>query len=315
MIYCRTESELEQLMLDHFHRERHLIPKGVDRLSIENRLIEVVGARAILRALQGPRYDLAQLLQGALVLGLVLGVMFAANQLRIRPTDTRGAVSMPAPGIVPPVIRTGPSTPDTRTLMLAHPLLPGDSRPTSPPKTVGRTVRSQCPAGGVLLERPSRTANFQTVDLPEQNGYARAGKLRLLESEGRTLGHMLTTGTIVEAEGSRMEVHPERAIFAIKVCAVPLGEALHAGRELGKLVEDHRISLGAGDGVIVGALYEVLGDAVTDADLVGRSLGRKKIGTIRVTAVDGLHSEVERVDGEVTKGSFVRAKRGNEEQP
>ena len=311
--HCRTESELEKLILDHFQKERHLLPRGVDRLSTENRLIEVVGARAILRALEGPRYYVAWLLQGAGVLGLVVGVGVAAKQLRSGPAETERTLSTPA--MAPPVTSKGQSAPETGTVMIPPAVVPGSSRPASTPKTGGRAARSQCPAGGVLLERTSGTANFQTVRLPAQNGYARAGKLRLLEFEGTTPGQLLTTATIVEAEGSRMEVHPESAVSALKVCAVPLGEVLHAGKELGKLLEDNRINLGSGDGVKVGALYEVLGDAVMDAESTGRSLGRKKIGTVRVTAVDSLYSEVQRVDGDVAKGSFVQAKRGEEERP
>ena len=313
--HCRTESELEQLILDHFQKERHLLPRGVDRLSTENRLIEVVGARAILRALEGPRYYVAWLLQGAGVLGLVVGVGIAAKQLRSGPIETEKTVSTPAPAMAPPVTSKGQPAPETGTGMLPPAVVPGSSHLASTPKTGGRAARSQCPAGGVMLERTSGTANFQTVRLPAQNGYARAGKLRLLESEGATPGQLLTTATIVEAEGSRMEVHPESAVSALKVCAVLLGEVLHAGKELGKLLEDNRINLGSGDGVKVGALYEVLGDAVMDAESTGRSLGRKKIGTVRVTAVDSLYSEVKRVDGDVAKGSFVRAKRGEGERP
>ena len=68
----RTESELEQLIIDHFSEVRQLIPTGVDRLSIENRLLEVVGANAILRALLGPRHHLARLAPALRLLALIL---------------------------------------------------------------------------------------------------------------------------------------------------------------------------------------------------------------------------------------------------
>lgn len=90
----RTESELEQLIIDHFSEVRRLIPTGVDRLSIENRLLEVVGANAILRALLGPRHHLARLapalrllaliLPGVVALWFVLGPLGAADPPSLR---------------------------------------------------------------------------------------------------------------------------------------------------------------------------------------------------------------------------------------
>ena len=90
----RTESELEQLIIDHFSEVRQLIPTGVDRLSIENRLLEVVGANAILRALLGPRHHLARLapalrllaliLPGVVALWFVLGPLGAADPPSLR---------------------------------------------------------------------------------------------------------------------------------------------------------------------------------------------------------------------------------------
>lgn len=331
--HCRTDSELEQLILDHFAEERRLIPKGVDRLSIENRLIEVVGARAILRAIKGPRYYVAWLLQGLGVVGLLVGGALAFKQLGLsatgpvlpdlRPTSSHTELQSvgpvgppagaeapkPAPSPTAPVPTPAPTPPGlVEDKGLIH--QPPGPRPESRTTPSGG-ARIQCPAPGVLLERAAAGPNYQTGKLPIPNGYARAGRLKLQSVGGADQGRVLTTATIVEAEGARMEVHPDRTLTEPKVCAVPLGEALNVGRDLGKLVEAGRINLGSGDGVKVGALYEVLGDAVGDEDASGRSLGRRKIGTVRVTAVDSVFSEVERVDGEVSKGRFVRAKRSD----
>ncbi len=332
--HCRTDSELEQLILDHFAEERRLIPKGVDRLSVENRLIEVVGARAILRAIKGPRYYVAWLLQGLGVAGFLVGGALTVKQLGqpatgpalpdLRPTfshtDLRPVGSVgppagveapkPAPSPPAPVPTPAPASPGlAEDKGRIHPKPPGPR--LEPTTTQSGGARTHCPAPGVLLERAAGGANYQTGKLPIPSGYARAGRLKLQSAGGADQGRVLTTATIVEAEGARMEVHPDRTLTEPKVCAVPLGEALHVGRDLGKLVEGGRINLGSGDGVKVGALYEVLGDAVGDEDASGRSLGRRKIGTVRVTAVDSVFSEVERVEGEVSKGRFVRAKRSD----
>ena len=327
--FCRTDSELEQLILDHFGKDRHLIPKGVDRLSIENRLIEVVGARAILRALEGPRYYMTLLLQGAGVLGLVVGTVFVVKQLQSAPIGPYAVDLRPVPGpdAIPFEIPKGPPLQDAGTAPITPPIpskaLPSGAVAVAPVgrssasqgKPGGRVARSTCPAQGVLLERSTEAANFQTAHPLAANGYARGGKLQLVGIGGPTQGQMLSLATVVEADGARLEVHAERKVVDSKVCAAPLGEALHAGKELGKLIEDNRINLGSGDGVKVSALYDVLGAVVSDEDSTGRSLGRKKIGTVRVTAVDSVFSEVERVEGTVAKGSFVRARRSEGDQP
>lgn len=69
----RTDSEFEEFLLDHFEEEvRRVIPSsGADRLARENELIRKVGAEAILRALEGPRYALYWLRLGAAAIGLV----------------------------------------------------------------------------------------------------------------------------------------------------------------------------------------------------------------------------------------------------
>jgi len=96
----RTESELDQLIIDHFFEVRQLIPTGVDRLSIENRLLEVVGANAILRALLGPRHHLTRLTPALQLLALILtGVVAMCFMLSLSGTaDPPGSAN----GLPPP---------------------------------------------------------------------------------------------------------------------------------------------------------------------------------------------------------------------
>lgn len=96
----RTESELDQLIIDHVSEVRRLIPTGVDRLSIENRLLEVVGANAILRALLGPRHHLTRLTPALQLLALILtGVVAMCFMLSLSGTaDPPGSAN----GLPPP---------------------------------------------------------------------------------------------------------------------------------------------------------------------------------------------------------------------
>jgi len=74
------DSEFDQFVLDHFETVWRVIPSNsADRLARENALIQKVGAEAILRALEGPRYALYWLGLVAAAIGLVAVGALAAS--------------------------------------------------------------------------------------------------------------------------------------------------------------------------------------------------------------------------------------------
>jgi hypothetical protein len=140
----RTESELEQLIIDHFSEVRQLIPTGVDRLSIENRLLEVVGANAILRALLGPRHHLTRLAPALRLLALILtGVVAMCFMLSLSGTaDRPGWQTDPRPH------NQGMNSPPQRRLNSIAP--PAYPLSTLRSRRHQRSTQDSLPAGGLL---------------------------------------------------------------------------------------------------------------------------------------------------------------------
>jgi len=69
----RTEEDFERFLLDHFSKEvrSQVLASSPDRLARENKLLEIVGAEAILRALRDPSYYLRWLILADAAAGLV----------------------------------------------------------------------------------------------------------------------------------------------------------------------------------------------------------------------------------------------------
>lgn len=151
---------------------------------------------------------------------------------------------------------------------------------------------------------------YRTESLPTAHGYDRGRKMVLIGLEGSDKGHRLGHGLVVEVGDSFVAVVAEHMeSLPARLCAAVLGDAVQVGRGMGKLLSPERINLGSGDGVSADDRYEVLGDAVGDANAEARSLGRVVIGVVRVTAVDTAFSTVSCESGQAPAGSFVRAVR------
>lgn len=151
--------------------------------------------------------------------------------------------------------------------------------------------------------------HLRSQPLPAAHGYTRGGKVRLTPSTGPQRGNTLTIATITETEPTGLIVFVEtRLPLPTTACAIRLDEELHAGRQLGKILDDNRLNIGAGDGVQVGDLYEVLGPPIIDETAPGRALGRQVIGTVRITHTEAAFADFELQQGQAEKGRFVRPK-------
>ena len=339
----RTDSEFEQFLLDHFDEEvRRAVPSnGADRLARENALLQKVGAEAVLLALGGPRYYLRWLALGGAAVGLVgIGALVQARLVPSAPSTTPGsaapigtnhaAPSSPVPA--PPV--STPTAPAPSNTPAPPPLPPGPqpgsqakpaerpppgiasatlTKPPAPsPQDSAQGSKSACPDGLTLTLEPDGQ-HLRSRPLPSAHGFTRGGKVRLVAVSGPQRGRTLQLATITEAEPAGLLVFADSRTPSLPAltCAIPVREEIHAGRELGKILDDNRLNIGAGDGVKVGDLYEVLGPAIIDETAPGRTLGRPAIGTLRITKTDAAFSEFTRQDGQAEEGHFVRPKRPN----
>lgn len=327
----RTDSEFDQFLLDHFAPDvRRAIPsRASDRLDRENALLHKVGAEAILRALDGPRYALYWLGRVGVAVGLVAVGALAASRLSTPNPDAKDAASGSKPALTAPL-----SHPPTSVTPSAAPAAVAAPPPLSGPPDLGagtgrapvaavgnppaqplphRTTASSkpsCPHGlSMTLERDGQ--HLRSPSLPATHGFSRGGKVRLVAASGPERGRTLGLATITETEPSGLVVFADTPAASLPgvACAILLREEIQIGRELGKILAEHRLNIGAGDGVHVGDLYEVLGPAIVDETAPGRTLGRQAIGTIRITNTDAAFADFTLQDGQAPKDSFVRPKR------
>lgn len=336
----RTDSEFDQFLLDHFAPDvRRAIPSSAsDRLDRENALLHKVGAEAILRALDGPRYALYWLGRVGAAVGLVAVGALAASRLSTPGPDSKNPASgsKPAPTAPlaqPPTLFTSSAAPaalgpvPTPAAVAAPPPLSGPpdlgagtgrapvaavgNPPAQPlPHRTTASSKPSCPQGlPMTLERDGQ--HLRSPSLPATHGFSRGGKVRLVAASGPERGRTLGLATITETEPTGLVVFADTPAASLPgvACAIPLREEIQIGRELGKILAEHRLNIGAGDGVHVGDLYEVLGPAIVDETAPGRTLGRQAIGTIRITKTDAAFADFTLQDGQAPKDSFVRPKR------
>lgn len=327
----RTDSEFDQFLLDHFAPDvRRAIPSSAsDRLDRENALLHKVGAEAILRALDGPRYALYWLGRVGAAVGLAAVGALAASRLSTPNPDAKDTASGSKPALTAPLSHPpAPVTPSAAPAAAAAPPPLSDSPdlgagtgrapvaavgnpPTQPlPHRTTASSKPSCPHGlSMTLERDGQ--HLRSPPLPATHGFSRGGKVRLVAASGPERGRTLGLATITETESTGLVVFADTPAASLPgvACAIPLREEIQIGRELGKILVEHRLNIGAGDRVHVGDLYEVLGPAIVDETAPGRTLGRQAIGTIRITKTDAAFADFTLQDGQAPKDSFVRPKR------
>lgn len=321
----RTTSEFDQFLLDHFDDEvRRVIPgREGDRLDRENALLQKVGAEAILRALGGPRYYPRWLALAGAAGGLVLlGALWAPSLSRPRSdaATAPGQLSLPGGSRPPDAAATGSprvgARPSTQGETAAVP--PPAASPKPAPAIVQKPIepsakaaaKSSC-SNGLVITKQADGVRYRSQPLSTAHSYTRGGQLRLLALDGPESGSTLHIATITEAEPSGLVLYvaPRAApVLPRRACAVPLRDEVQAGRELGKVLDDRTVNIGAGDRVQVGDLYDVLGDPISDATATARPLGRRYIGVIRITATHAAHAEFSRESGQAPAGHFIQAK-------
>lgn len=310
----RTISQFDAFLLDHFKDIAHLVPQQSDRLAQENALLKCVGPQAVLRAVYGPRYYLAWMAMTMCVLGgfaaLGVGVLWMVHKEPRQPVSEHLVRPQTGPSsatVSPPPAPNGSSfgvlvAPGSPLLLTA-----------TPSASIAKLASKRAVAGksctqGIVATRQAGSLRYQAANLPAGHGYSRGIKVALLAVDGAERGHRLGYGSIVEVEARDLALVAEHLEqLPPRLCATPLGESIQVGRALGKLLPSGHINMGSGDGVRIGDRYEVLGEAIADADAAGRSLGRSGIGVLRVTAVESTHATVFTERGEAPAGSFVRA--------
>lgn len=153
-------------------------------------------------------------------------------------------------------------------------------------------------------------------DLPPHHNYQRGDAilLRDFSSQGHDsppIGWATIVDPMAQSAKAVIEALEPSKETVPNLRAGPMPEKLHIGKEMGTIVKktpDGRvqINIGDGDGVEVGDRYDVLGPSVTDADLWGRSLGRDRIGQLKVVEIGGLYALAETLTGQAGIGNFVR---------
>ena len=171
---------------------------------------------------------------------------------------------------------------------------------------------------------PAAPVLLRVSKLPVGHGFARGALLLLHSVQGRRLqpiGYAMVVRPQPREVEAVVQVLPKDA-QAFPLLAGPMPEKAPLGKSLGVVLsqrpqpvavakEDEEtervlLNLGAGDGVRVGDYYHALGDAVSDADASGRSLGRATVGLLKVLAVEGLTATAGIEQGIAPAGAFVR---------
>lgn len=318
----RTDSEFNAFLIDHFSDFLHLIPTQADRLNRENVLLQCVGARPILKALSAPRYYVTWILMplGIMVMmgSLGLVVWWLINKTLLHELNHPSAA-----GSIPSISPSTLSVPSLDSTLQAS---DNKARPSHSPSAI-QPVSGQPPTNltptaiktprsreictqGILVIKQVNNGLYNAEHVPPRHGYERGRMVSLVGLAGLDKSRRLGYGTIIDAEPTFLSLKAALPGAApLRLCAVPLGDIVQLGRELGKLLPDGRINVGSGDGVRVSDRYEILGEAVADDNPSGRSLGRKIIGVVRVTAVEATHATVVPESGTVPPGSYIRALR------
>lgn len=145
------------------------------------------------------------------------------------------------------------------------------------------------------------------------------GRLVALYARDDALGEVRPVGAaeVVEVTEHGFELlalwlEPRHRAHALVVGPYPQGH--HFGARIGQIVADDRaprrvrINMGDAHGVVAGAVYTVLGEAYSDADAGGRSLGRASVGVVQVVEVEpGGHTALAELrQGTAPIGAFVR---------
>jgi tetratricopeptide (TPR) repeat protein len=159
-------------------------------------------------------------------------------------------------------------------------------------------------------------ARFEVRNLPEGHGY-QPGRLLALYGESEGLPDLQPVGAaeIVVAFEHGFElvawwVDPTHEQAArLEVREMPQGH--HFGGKVGQIVVHQpelgrvRLNMGENHGLMVGDVFEVLGDTLGDADLGGRSLGRKHIGLVQVVTLGDQIATADILMGEAPNNAFV----------
>lgn len=187
---------------------------------------------------------------------------------------------------------------------------PGVRGGAEAPYEKGRVVLAVRPVAPVLGS--TRGARYVVAGLPAGHGYEVGRLVALFAREGRPVG----LADIVVAGERELElvalwVEPAHAFATLALGKVP--QSHHFGKMLGQVLEVERdprrvrVDLGAAHGIRVGDIYAVLGEGYTDADVGGRSLGRRDQGMLQIVEVDrrGLTAVGELLRGKVERRAFV----------
>ena len=201
---------------------------------------------------------------------------------------------------------------------------PGDSdaapSASSAPATVPFVVE-KLPRAAEDVASPER---LRVRNLPASHGFARGALLLLYGQQGRDWP-MLGWAMVVDAQSRELvavvESLPAEA-KDIALRAAPMPDKVRLGKVLGVILSERPpalapptpdevsehvlLNLGAGDLVRLGDYYHVLGPAVSDADVAGRSLGRTTLGLLRIVRLDGVTATASVEQGTAPAGSFVR---------
>lgn len=325
----RLPSEFDAFVLDYFADSLRLMPDGGDRVAKENVLLQRNGARRILSALDGPSWwiwpglRLSPLLVGVFILCWQTAGIFnrlfrsaqpSATPVHVPPVSLVASAEMPPPPAEPSGSR---KEPDRTAAMHLSNVYSASFNPTisaGMPK-----AKRPCQASGGQALFPaglSSDGQLEIRNLPQGHGFQRGSQLLVYRGSRNRAHPLIQVGTaqVVEALGQSLIADGTRLPASYKgevLCAGILQDNIRVAGEWGRILptdsEDlARINLGQGDGVKVGDVYEVMGSAISDADISGRSLGRHVTGLLRVIKVSTLFAEVERRQGYFAPFAVVR---------
>ncbi len=141
---------------------------------------------------------------------------------------------------------------------------------------------------------------YAVTDLPAGHGYGRGDMLAMyVPQPGTSDEEAVGFGYIIEARAHSllfMAAHLDMAHQGESVRLGPLPSGHHFGKQLGQIVSMEsetgrvRLDMGRDHGVVLGDLYNVLGDTVGAATAGCRSLGRAPVGLVQVVEVSDLHA-------------------------
>ena len=167
-------------------------------------------------------------------------------------------------------------------------------------------------SGEELIQR------YRVQWLPLGHGYE-PGRLIGLFSRvnGLTEPRPIGAAEVIEAHEYSIDlvaiwIAPGHETEIAEISEIPPGH--HFGNKIGQMLAGQNdslrgtINMGSAHGVMVGDMYSVLGDAYTDANVGGRSLGRRSIGLIQVVESEpgGQTADVEVIQGSAPHGAYIR---------